>query len=98
MSQDVLKSIYFQRNLQSVLFGILILVWGRSNLNQLNDVHIQSEISKYRLFFKMAFSFDLNKIFQFCFDILQDKLRDLAHKCFYVDLENLTKNGKIFRG
>ena len=30
------------------------------------------KISKNRTFFKMAVTFDLNKIFQFCFNILKD--------------------------
>ena len=35
------------------------------------DVSRKVKISKNRLFFKMAVSFDLNNIFQFCFDILK---------------------------
>ena len=35
------------------------------------DVNRKVKISKNRSFFKMAVSFDLNKIFQFCYDILK---------------------------
>ena len=35
------------------------------------DVSRKVKISKNRSFFKMAVTFDLNKIFQFCFDILK---------------------------
>ena len=36
------------------------------------DVSRKVKISKNRSFFKMAVTFDLNKIFQFCFNILKD--------------------------
>ena len=35
------------------------------------DVSRKVKISKNRAYFKMAVTFDLNKIFQFCFDILK---------------------------
>ena len=38
------------------------------------DVSRKVKISENRSFFKMAVTFDLNKIFKFCFDILKDKL------------------------
>ena len=38
------------------------------------DGSINVKISKNKSFFKMAVTFDLNKIIQFCFDILKDNL------------------------
>ena len=42
------------------------------------------KISKNRSFFKITVSFDLDKIFQFCFDILKDnrKIFDLKSGFF----------------
>ena len=37
------------------------------------DVSRKVKTRKISLFFKMTVSFDLNKLFQFCLDILKDK-------------------------
>ena len=45
------------------------------------DVSRKVKISKNSSFFKMAVTFDLNKIFQFCFDTLKgNRKKDLKDK------------------
>ena len=47
------------------------------------DVSRNVKIGKYRSFFKMTVTFDLNKIFKFCFNILY----------FFKEYKYLPQNG-----
>ena len=53
------------RNYQKIIHNMSKLSYYHA------DVSRKVKISKNKSFFKMAVTFDLNKIFQFCFDILK---------------------------
>ena len=56
------------------------------------DVSRKVKISKNRSFFKMAVTFDLNKIFQLCFDILKFNRNIFNRNCgFYMETKIYSK-------
>ena len=58
------------------------------------DFSRKVNISKNRSFFKMAVTFDLNKIFQLCFDILQVNRTLLnINYVFLYEYKDLIQNG-----
>ena len=52
------------------------------------DISVKVKISKNRSFFKMAVTFDLNKIFPFCFDILKGNRKILnMNSGFFMNIK-----------